>query len=375
MRNKTLLQQWGGGQLLAAVCLWLVTSALSGVEGAGSYRGNAILVPYFRNTAQELTFIRLARSFSGGEDSSGAPANARVHVTWQVASNDGTRCLEQNGFLTMTRQDLYFLNGRSERGAPAPQGEGFMVAWMSGSAENHLSGDMVTVDVANGAAWGANALAFRAPPGGGGGFLDGVSLEAARIPTTHYVTVLAHDANIQGARTPGSGTRYVIVPLSYMTVQAGTALVPEVLGPGNAYANHYSFDILLFDSDENRLSLSSRTIRCWDILSASQILGGPGRSFLSGPSGSENSQGWMQFDGRGLQNLSRLGAPGTFEYDNRAVVLQVDSLSLGGDRVSWAFWSAHDRTTAEIDPNPAIANAAGSGGAARTDPDATPTFP
>ena len=130
----------------------------------------------------------------------------------------------------------------------------------------------------------------------------------------------------------------------------------------------------LFDSDENRLSLPAQRVVCWDCVSALDLIGQAGNNFLLSTSGLEKGQGWIEFNGRGLQTIATHGPTGTYDYYNRAIVVQVDALRLGGDQVAWGFYPAHDRTTAEINPDPDTYTADGNSGSLPTDPNSTPQF-
>jgi hypothetical protein len=417
----------GGKWLLSvAIIALLASTPLMAVEGAGSYRGSGTIIPYFSNTNSVITFIRFINAFSLNESPWNGDVDQRdiwIHITYLTPNrdNDPTRCNELDSFFPMTRQDYYLLNVRSDQNSPAPFRDGYAVAWAVADDggfpdakihHNQIAADQVTVDIANGSAWGMNDVQFRAQYVDGDQFDDNDGItpddwfnsgsdaeeyailgqdpdtgfsqyENIRFAENFYPTTMASNANISGARTLDGGTRYYIVPLSWIEdndgnipgtpVDDATVLVPETLGPDIGYTNQYNFEVRLFDSDENRLSLPAEEVICWACLSELDLAGAAGDQFLKNTSGLERGQGWFEFNGRGLQTLTPHGPSGTYTYMNRAIVVQSDALRIGGDQVAWGLYPVHDRTTAEITPDPNSYDAEGEYGS-QTDPNSTPTY-
>lgn len=222
--------------------------------------------------------------------------------------------------------------------------------------------------------------------------------ESLRYPERFFATVMGSRLNLGSARSEGS--RFVILPVSFVIdtdldrngvldegncensssarpeeCQQRSVWVPSSMPASQAYVNRYVFSVRALASDGAVSTAPDRTARCYERWSLDEITAGAtSREDFRGPApSSEEWQGWLDLEGGGFGKLPILDGSGAFDYYNRALVLQIDDLDIGRG-VQWAPWPAHDRTTAELSPDPRKLNAHASRTAAATEPNAAPQY-
>lgn len=299
--------------LAVAVAAFLPVSSVA-VEGGGTYRGETVILPYFERGPGVRTFYRFVTAHDRQETGAGGGS-----LRLSFVERDGRDCITRTTSFPMTKNDYLLLDVSGVLPGPGGPRKGYAVADFApadatGSA-NHLMADLLVIDVVEGTAWGANASAIRAE-------------ETIRYPQQFFVPFLSRADGRSGASF--SDTRLVVVPPAWQD------------------RTQWTWDARVFDRDEMLQSVSGGTVTCF--------ADRPLRDWTSGatdnPFRFPGGQGFLEISGQGAAD--------------RALVVQIEAITLDGAATSWALWPAHDRTTAEIDPDPTVPS---------QEPDGVPVYP